>query len=70
MYGKAIGDSIAWSDRAEGEPRTRRFEIPGCQERCPSCGSDIEGFVLVQFDGDLITGYREATEEDMESFDW
>ncbi|MEV0745861.1 hypothetical protein OG345_28375 [Streptomyces sp. NBC_01220] len=65
-----VGDTIAWSDRAEGSPRTGRFEVPGYPEWCKQCGLDDEGFCLVQFDGDVITGYRRAVEEDMEKFDW
>ncbi|WP_326662525.1 hypothetical protein [Streptomyces sp. NBC_00385] len=65
-----VGDTIAWSDRAKGSPRTGRFEMPGYPEWCTRCGFDPEEHYLVQFDGNVIVGYREATEEDMERFDW
>ncbi|WP_327179053.1 hypothetical protein OG599_29750 [Streptomyces sp. NBC_01335] len=65
-----VGDTISWSDRAIGSPRKGRFEIPGYPEWCQTCKLDDEGYYLVQFDGDVIIGYREATEGDMESFDW
>lgn len=51
-------------------PRTGRFEIPGYAEGCPSCGLEDEGFYVVEFDGDVITGYHRATEEEMEGFEW
>ncbi|MGW1468113.1 hypothetical protein ACWCWD_13475 [Streptomyces sp. NPDC001493] len=65
-----VGDAVTWSDTAEGEPRTGRFEILGYPEFCPTCGRQDGGFFLVEFDGDVITGYRRATEEDMDRFEW
>lgn len=44
--------------------------MPGYPEWCKACGLDNEDSYVVEFDGDVITGYREATEDDMESPDW
>ncbi|MCM2414330.1 hypothetical protein [Streptomyces sp. RKAG290] len=65
-----VGDSIAWSDRSKGAPRQGRFEIPGYPEWCKPCGLENEDLYLVEFDGDVIVGYRKAAEEDLEGFDW
>lgn len=65
-----VGDTITWSDRAKGSPRSGRFEMPGYPEWCTRCGFDPEDHYLVRFDGDVIVGYRRATEADMEEFDW
>ncbi|WP_328867194.1 hypothetical protein [Streptomyces sp. NBC_00304] len=65
-----VGDTIAWSAGAKGSPRTGRFGIPGYPEWCEACGLDDEDLYVVEFDGDVITGHRRATEEDLEGFDW
>ncbi|THA78167.1 hypothetical protein E6R60_04485 [Streptomyces sp. A0642] len=65
-----VGDAIAWSDHAKGSPRSGPFEVPGYPEWCKQCGADDKPFHLVQFDGDVITGHRPATEEDGQRFAW
>ncbi|ROQ69119.1 hypothetical protein EDD93_3615 [Streptomyces sp. 840.1] len=65
-----VGDAITWSDTAKGSARTGRFRVPGYPEWCKACGLDNEDSYVVEFDSDVITGYREATEDDMESLDW
>jgi hypothetical protein len=70
MQNFSIGSAIDWSGRTEGSPRSGRFGVVGYLEPCPSCGHDDDTLCVVEFHGDVIVGYRAATEEDMREFEW
>ncbi|WP_441250202.1 hypothetical protein [Kitasatospora sp. McL0602] len=66
----SVGSAIDWAGNNKGSPRVGRFDVIGYPEPCASCRYDEEGLYLVEFDGDVIAGFRPATEADMAELEW
>ncbi|MCX5400941.1 hypothetical protein [Streptomyces sp. NBC_00102] len=61
----SIGDAVDWSGKTKGSPQKGRSDVLGYPEPCPACGFDDDRLCVVEFDGDVITGYRRAEEADL-----
>lgn len=69
MKTHSVGSPIEWGMNDEGE-RAGHVEVFGHPERCPVCGFVEDRMYVVVIDDDVITSYRLATQEDLETIPW
>ncbi|MGW2255465.1 hypothetical protein ACWCXH_35635 [Kitasatospora sp. NPDC001660] len=66
----SLGSTVEWGGNSEGERQAGRFDLIAYPERCPVCGHEDDDMYVIEFSGDVISGYRIATGEDLATLDW